>query len=166
MKKVFLLFTTLLLSGYVMAQMMPIKTDLPQPFKGGNEAMMQFFKDSLQVTPLIEQKKASGMAIFKFTADSKGTISKIVVYYADDLMLTQPVIEALKRTNGKWVIPADHKFYDFIIPFSINYKPATPPHAAALKALLDYQQNHKPIIATDQVPLNSATLLPTIVVNY
>ena len=166
MKKVFILLLALALSGGAMAQMMPINKDLPEPFKGGTEAMTRFFKDSLQVTPAIEKAKASGVVIFKFTADSKGSISKIVVYYADDLILTEPVINALKLTNGKWVIPANVKFYDFVIPFSINYKPATPPKATALKAILDYQLQRKPIVATNQVPLNSATLLPAITVNY
>jgi hypothetical protein len=166
MKKLIVLFTAILISGCAMAQMIPIATDLPAPFKGGTTAMKAFFKDSLEVTPTIQKAKASGMVIFKFTADAKGNISKMVVYYADDLMLTEPIIEALKRTSGKWVIPVDHKVYDFIIPFSINYKPATAPKAAALKAILDYAQNKKPIIAADQVPLNAATLLPTIVVNY
>jgi flavoprotein len=166
MKKLIVLFTAILISAGAMAQMIPIATDLPAPFKGGTAAMKVFFRDSLQVTPAIQQIKATGMVIFKFTADAKGSISKMVVYYADDLVLTEPVIDALKRTNGKWVIPVDHKVYDFIIPFSINYKPATAPKAAALKAILDYAQNKKPIIAADQVPLNAATLLPTVVINY
>ncbi|WP_295652492.1 hypothetical protein [uncultured Mucilaginibacter sp.] len=166
MKKVLVLFAVVLLSRCAMAQMMPINTDLPQPYKGGVEAMKQFFKDSLQVTPAIEAAKASGMVIFKFSADSKGTVSKMVVYYADDVMLTEPIIDALKRTSGKWIIPADHKYYDFIIPFSINYKPSGTPKASAMQAVLDYQLKRRPITAADQVPLNAATLLPTVVINY
>ena len=166
MKKALVLFIAILVSGCAMAQMVPVDTDLPQPYKGGVEAMKQFFKDSTQVTPAIQKAKASGMVIFKFTADTKGVISKIVVYYADDLILTEPVIEVLKRTNGRWIVPADHKFYDFILPFSINFKPESAPRPSELKAILDFNQVRKPIIAHDQVPLNAATLLPTIVINY
>ncbi len=166
MKKILILLAAIILSSGAMAQMIPIAKDLPAPFKGGNDAMKAFFRDSLQVTSTIQNAKASGMVIFKFTADAKGTVSKMVVYYADDLMLAEPVVDALKRTSGKWVIPVDHKVYDFIIPFSINYKPTTAPKAAALKAILDFAQSKKPIVAADQVPLNAATLLPTVIINY
>ncbi|MBW4890329.1 hypothetical protein KXQ82_11400 [Mucilaginibacter sp. HMF5004] len=166
MKKLLVLFTAILISGAAMAQMIPMANELPAPFKGGNAAMKVFFRDSLQVTPSIQKAKASGMVIFKFTADAKGNLSKMVVYYADDIVLTEPVIDALKRTSGKWVIPVDHKFYDFIIPFSINYKPGATPKPAALKAVLDFAQSKKPIVAADQVPLNAATLLPTVIINY
>jgi hypothetical protein len=166
MKKILVLFTAILISGYAMAQMIPIATDLPAPFKGGTDAMKAFFRDSLEVTPTIQKAKASGMVIFKFTADAKGNLSKMVVYYADDLMLTEPIIEALKRTSGRWVIPVDHKVYDFIIPFSINFKPGTAPKPATVKAVLDYAKSKRPIVADDQVPLNAATLLPTIIINY
>ena len=166
MKKLFILLSAILISGCAAAQMIPVAKDLPQPFKGGNVAMQRFFKDSLLITPIIETAKASGMVIFKFTADAKGAISKLVVYFADDQLLTGPVIDALKRTDGKWVIPADHKFYDFIIPFSINYKPRASIQPGTLKAILDYDQNRKPIVAADQVPLNAATLLPAVIINY
>jgi len=140
--------------------------ELPQPFQGGNEAYTQFFKDSLQVTGAIIKAKASGMAIFKFTADAKGNISKIVVYYADDYVIAEPAIDALKKTNGKWVIPDKMKFYDFVIPFSINFIPSNANRLLTQKAMYSFYASRKPIVATNQVPLNSATLLPTVVVNY
>ncbi|OCX50933.1 hypothetical protein BEL04_19625 [Mucilaginibacter sp. PPCGB 2223] len=140
--------------------------ELPQPFQGGNEAYNQFFKDSLQVTGDIIKAKASGTAIFKFTADAKGNISKIVVYYADDYLIAQPAIEALKKTNGKWVIPDKMKFYDFVIPFTINFIPSNANRLLTQKAMYTFYTTRKPIVATNQVPLNQATLLPTVVVNY
>lgn len=163
MKTVFILFTAILLSGFAMAQ---ANKQLPVPFKGGNEAMMQFFKDSLKITPAISKAKATGLTIFKFTADTKGNITKMVVYYADDYLLTQPVIEALKKTSGKWVIPDHYQFYDFVIPFSINLTATAKNKLANQKAMYDYYQNRKPILSYDQVPLNTATLLPAVVINY
>jgi hypothetical protein len=97
--------------------------------------------------------------------DGKGFLTSIVIYYADDFILTQPATDALRRSNGKWVIPKEVQSYDFVIQFTYNYKPVAF-KAAATKAILDFQQKHKPIIAHDQVPLNYATLLPTIVVDY
>src|SRR3954463_8737020 len=115
MKKITLSIIALLLCSYCMAQQ-----QLAFPFQGGKDVMTRFFKDSLTVSKDIIRKRATGMAIFKFTADDKGNLSKIVVYYADDLLLTQPIIEALKKSNRKWIIPAREKFHDFIIPFSIR----------------------------------------------
>src|SRR6187402_777071 len=102
MKKIFLFAITLLLCSYCMAQQ-----QLSFPFQGGKDVMTRFFKDSLTVSKDIIKKRATGTAIFKFTADDKGAISKIVIYYTDDLLLTQPIIEALKKSNHKWIIP-DH----------------------------------------------------------
>jgi len=174
MKKIFVLFSAILISGATMAQKkvvqqpaeQPQQKELPQPFQGGNEAYIQFFKDSLQVTQAIIKAKASGTAVFKFTADAKGNISKIVVYYADDYLIAEPAIEALKKTNGKWVIPDKLKFYDFVIPFTINFIPSNANRLLTQKAMYAFYANRKPITATNQVPLNSATLLPTVVVNY
>lgn len=174
MKPIFVLLAAIMLSGTAMAQKKeaqqpkeePQQKELPQPFKGGNEAYTQFFKDSLQVSPELIKAKASGTAIFKFTADAKGNISKIVVYYADDYLIAQPAIEALKKTNGKWVIPDKMKFYDFVITFSVNFIPSNANRLLAQKAMYTYYASRKPIVAVNQVPLNQATLLPTVVVNY
>lgn len=167
MKATFILLAAIMISGMAMAQQTEApKKELPQPFKGGNEAYIQFFKDSLQVSPEIIKAKASGTAIFKFTADAKGNISKIVVYYADDYLIAQPAIDALKKTNGNWVIPEKMKFYDFIITFSVNFIPSNAKRLLTQKAMYTYYANRKPIVAVNQVPLNQATLLPTVVVNY
>ncbi len=174
MKKIFVLLVAIMLSGMAIAQKKeaqqpkeePEQKELPQPFKGGNEAYNQFFKDSLQVSADVVKAKASGTAIFKFTADAQGNISKIVVYYADDYLVAQPAIEALKKTNGKWVIPDKMKFYDFIITFSINFIPSNANRLLTQKTMYTYFAARKPIVATNQVPLNQATLLPTVVVNY
>lgn len=170
MKRIILIVALISFYGSALAQKKNEATkapkELPAPFKGGIDTLFQFFKDNLTVSPQIIKAKATGLAIFKLTVDSKGMITSIVVYYADDYVLTQPAIDALRRTNGKWVIPTEVSSYDFIVQFSFNYKPAGAIRPAALKAILDYYQHHAPINATDQVPLNYATLLPTIIVNY
>ncbi len=161
MKKILLIAVALLLFTYCQAQ-----EDLAFPFQGGNKVMGAFFKDSIAVTDGIKYTKATGMAIFKFTADIKGAISKIVIYYADDLILTQPLVEALKKSAHKWIIPNHEKFHDFIIPFTVSF---TPPEASSddlVKAAYNFYLHRKPVLAVDQIPLDEATLLPTVVVKY
>jgi hypothetical protein len=136
------------------------------PFQGGNAIFTRFFKDSLVVSPEIVQKRATGTVIFKFTADYKGTIKKIIVYYADDYVLTIPLIEALKKSNHKWIIPDDEKLHDFVITFSVNYNQPTNPDPKLGQQIADYYANRKPILSYDQLPIDDATLLPTVVVNY
>jgi hypothetical protein len=161
MKKALLIAISLFISGYCMAQ-----EDLAFPFQGGRAIMTRFFNDSLIVSPEIISKKATGTAVFKFTADELGNISKIVIYYTDDLILTPPIIAALKKSKHKWVIPNHEKFHDFLIPFSIRFNIPTTGNAAVQKAYYDFYLHHKPMPTVDQIPLNDATLLPTVVVNY
>jgi hypothetical protein len=77
MKKTLLAIVILFMSFSCMAQ-----EQLMFPFQGGNQIMTRFFKDSIIVSPEIIQKKATGVAIFKFTADEKGNIKKIIIYYS------------------------------------------------------------------------------------
>jgi hypothetical protein len=136
------------------------------PFQGGKAVMTQFFKDSLIISPGIIQKKATGTAVFKFTANEKGAISKIIIYYADDALLAAPIIEALKKSNYKWIIPDHEKTHDFIIPFTISFNRPAIEDGKLRKTVYENYINRKPIISTDQVPLDEATLLPGVVVSY
>ena len=158
MKKLMLMLIATLSFSFAMAQ-----AEMDFPFQGGNRVMNDFFATNLTVTDLIKQKAASGVVVMKFTSDEKGSIIKMVVYYADDVILTQPIIAALKATDGKWIIPAKQKFYDFLIPFAINIDAPT---AKATKAMLAYYNSRTPIVATDQIPLNLVSLLPTVQVKY
>jgi hypothetical protein len=161
MKKIVLFTIAVLSSIYCKAQ-----TELAFPFQGGGTVMARFFRDSLKVSPEIIKKKATGTAVFKFTADEKGTIKKIIVYYADDYLLTLPIIDALKKSNHKWVIPDHEKFHDFIIPISISFNPPAMASNATIKDAYKFYSQRKPIISYNQVPLEYATLLPTVVVSY
>jgi hypothetical protein len=158
MKKLVLMLIAALSFSYAMAQ-----EELDFPFQGGSQVMTDYFAQHLTVSSLIKQRGASGTVVMKFTADDKGGIIKMVVYYADDASLIEPVINALKGTNGKWIIPAKQKFYDFVIPFSIVMDNPTP---KASKAILQYMNTKSPIVSTDQIPLNLVTLLPAISVKY
>src|ERR1700712_3852908 len=102
MKKILLFAVAILSTICVKAQ-----SELAFPFQGGGPIMSRFFKDSLVVSPEIIKKKDTGMAVFKFTADDKGAIKKIIVYYSDDAILVAPIISALRKSNNKWIIP-DH----------------------------------------------------------
>ena len=161
MRKILLLVITLFLSGYSFAQ-----AQLAFPFQGGKGVMTRFFKDSLVISPQIIQKKATGTAVIKFTADEKGIIRKMIVYYADDLILTQQNIEALKKSNHKWIIPDNEKSHDFIILFTIGFTTPATSNPALQKAVYDFYSHRKPILSYDQVPLDMATLLPSVVINY
>jgi hypothetical protein len=161
MKKLIIAALLLSYSFYCKAQ-----EDLAFPFQGGNPIMTRFFKDSLIVSQDIINKKAAGVAVIKFTADIHGNIQKLVIYYADDYLLTIPAIEALKKSTKKWIIPNKEKFHDFIIPFSINFNNPATGVAEVQKAAYEFYKRRRPIVATDQIPLNAATLLPTVVIKY
>ena len=126
--------------------------------------MTQFFKDSITVSPDIIKSKANGTVIFKFTADQKGTIQKLVIYYADDAILAPPVIDALKKSNHRWVVPDNEKFHDFILSFTIGFNPPAAGRPSPQKALYNFYQKRKPILSLNQVPLDNVTLLPAIIV--
>lgn len=160
MKKLIIL-ALILTSFYAHAQ-----EDLAFPFQGGAPVMNKFFRDSVTVGSDIITKKAAGVAVIKFTADVNGNIQKLVIYYADDYLLTLPAIAALKKSTKKWIIPNKEKFHDFIIPFSFNFNDPATGLPEIQKAAYDFYKNRRPIIANDQIPLNAATLLPTVVVKY
>lgn len=136
------------------------------PFQGGNGAMDQFFRDSLKVSSMIRYEKATGVVIFKFTADDKGAVKNLVIYYADDAALIQPASEALRKSSRKWIIPYKEKTHDFVIPFLIRLDLPENADAETKKQLLKFYSTRKPILAHDQTPLDMTTLLPTVVVNY
>lgn len=136
------------------------------PFQGGVTIMNRFFRDSLTISPQIIQKKATGTVVLKFTADPNGNIKKIIIYYADDYVLTAPVIEALKKSNHKWIIPDREKLHDFIISFSINFTPPTIENEALMKDAYNYYKQRRPIESVNQVPIDDVTLLPTVRVDY
>jgi len=139
--------------------------ELAFPFQGGKDVMTRFFKDSLAVSPQIKQENASGTVIIKFTADTKGTVTKIIVYYADDAVFVPAVADVLKKSNHKWIIPDKEKLHDFLISFTFNFKAPTG-NTEVRKAYYDYYRNHKAIVTNNQIPLDEATLLPPVIVNY
>ncbi|HWZ36645.1 MAG TPA: hypothetical protein VNW51_10815 [Mucilaginibacter sp.] len=161
MKNILLIAAILLTTHFAKAQ-----ETLAFPFQGGKDAMNHFFKDSVIVSQQLIKSRANGTVIFKFTADESGAIKKTIIYYADDILLTQPLIEALKRSNKKWIIPNHEKVHDFIIPFSINFNPPAVAGATLNKVVYNYHTHRKPVISYDQVPLDEATLLPAVSINY
>ena len=161
MKKVFLFTITILLSINCIAQ-----EQLSFPFQGGKEIMTRFFKENLIVPKDAVKKRITGTAIFKFTADENGALSKIVIYYADDLALAPFIIEALKKSSSKWIIPNKEKFHDFILPFSIRHNTPVTGAAEVQKSHYDFYKNSKSFVSADQIPLNEASLLPAVIVNY
>ena len=161
MKKTLTGIILITLSAYSIAQ-----AQLAFPFQGGKAVMDQFFKDSLYVSQLITEKRITGTAILKFSAAQNGTISKIVVYYADDAVLVQPIVDALKRSAHKWIIPDKERLHDFIIPFIFSFTLPTVETPRLRKMMYDDYHNRKSILATDQVPLDMTTLLPPVPINY
>lgn len=136
------------------------------PFQGGKTAMTQFFRDSLKVSQGIILSKANGLVVFKFSADDQGNLKNLVIYYADDAILVQPVIDAMKKTNHKWIIPDKEKLHDFVIPFQIRFHGKGADSKDDQAALYNFYLKHKPITGTDQIPLNLATLLPAVTLVY
>lgn len=158
MKKLFLMLMAVMAFGRVMAQ-----AEMDFPFQGGKEVMSDFFAKNVVVSDQIRSHASTGLVVMKFTSDTQGSIIKLVVYYADDATLTIPVVTALKATNGKWIIPAKQKTYDFIIPFSFSMSKTD---TKSSRAVMQYLNHRNPITADDQIPLNTVTLLPTVKVVY
>jgi hypothetical protein len=158
MKRILLSAIIILSAFSCMAQ-----EELAYPFQGGKDVMTRFFKDSLVVSPEIKQQNATGNVIVKFTADIKGTVTKIIIYYADDAVFVPAIADVLKKSNHKWIIPDKEKLHDFLISFNFNFKGA---NTEIRKAYYDYYKNRKPIVANNQIPLDEATLLPPVIVNY
>jgi hypothetical protein len=159
MKRLIIMAALLLSAAYGRAQQ-----GMAFPFQGGKEVMMDFFKNTVVIPNEIKKTKATGTAVLKFTADQKGAIQKIVVYYADDYMITMPFIEALKKSDHKWIIPDDEKLHDFVISFTVKLE--TPASAAAQKQVYESYRQRKPVWATNPVPLDMTTLLPGIITTY
>ncbi len=159
---------TLILAAAIITASLCCKaqTQLTFPFQGGKDVMNQFFKDSTVVSAEIIQKRATGTVLFKFTADELGEIKKFVIYFADDALLISPVIDAIKKSNHKWIIPNHRKTYDFIIPFIISFNAATADPKIARPKLYNFYKNKQPILSSDQVPLTEATLLPAVQITY
>ena len=156
-----MLFAALTVSGMAMAQ----KT-LAYPFQGGQGVMTQFFKDNFVASADIRQQNAAGVVILKFTADTKGNIKKIIVYYADDFALAQPVADMLKKSDHKWIIPDGQDVRDFILTVNISYNQPAGGAAEAQARFAKFYTKRSPIVTNNQIPLDTATLLPVVVLKY
>jgi len=162
MKRTWLLILALLLTTCCMAQ----QEELTFPFQGGHKIMDRFFRDSTVFTSTQKNIKANGLVIFKFSADDQGMVSKIVIYYADDLALTEPVLNALKKSTRKWIIPNHEKIHDFILPINIGFNIPTTGNAAVQADNYNFYLHKKPFTSPDQIPMDEATLLPTVFLKY
>lgn len=161
MKKLLMLFAVALMATSAMAQ-----KELVFPYQGGQEAMMQFLKNNFIPTDDIKQHHAAGNVILKFTADPKGAIKKVIVYYADDISLAQPVADLIRKTDKKWIIFEGEKVHDFIVTFSIGFNEPVTGTAAAYKAYTAWYSKRSPVLTNNQIPLDMATLLPTVSLKY
>jgi len=162
MKRLIFTAALLLSAAYSRAQQ-----GMAFPFQGGKDVMMDFFKKNVTIPDELKKRKATGTAVLKFTADQKGAIQKVVVYYADDYIITIPFIEALKKSDHKWIIPDDEKLHDFLISFTVNLEmPAGKASAATQKQVFDSYRQRKPVWAVNPIPLDMTTLLPGIITTY
>ncbi|CAM3899660.1 hypothetical protein MUGA111182_16110 [Mucilaginibacter galii] len=162
MKRLLFMAALLLTAAYSRAQQ-----TMAFPFQGGKDVMMDFFKKNVVIPEELKKTKATGTAVLKFTADPKGAIKKIVVYYADDYTIAVPFIDALKKSDRKWIIPDDEKLHDFVISFTVNLiMPDGKASAATQKQVYDSYRQRKPIWASNPVPLDMTTLLPAIITTY
>ncbi|OKS89179.1 hypothetical protein [Mucilaginibacter polytrichastri] len=161
MKKVFTLAVALMISGMAMAQ-----KELAFPFQGGQQVMTSFFKTNFTPSADLKQHNAAGVVILKFTADEKGAIKKIIVYYADDFSLAQPAADLLKKSDHKWIVPDGEKLHDFILPISISFNEPVTGAAVVQKTFSAYYNKRSPVLTNNQIPLDMATLLPTITLKY
>ncbi len=142
------------------------KAQSPFPFKAGSEAMNKFFRDSINISPDLAARKATGTVVLKFSADGNGSISKIVVYYADDVSLTQPVIDALNKSNRQWAIPGNRKLYDYVISFTIYFNLPDNASPELKEQFYKFYSQRRQITAANEVPLGQVTMLPNVIFTY
>jgi len=161
--KRFIIVSVLLLSAlYSRAQQ-----GMAFPFQGGKEVMMDFFKKNVVIPEELQKRKATGTAVLKFSADEKGVIQKIVVYYADDYIVALPFIEALRKSSNKWVIPDGEKLHDFLISCTINLAlPANQASPTEQKQIYEAYKKRQPVWASNPIPLDMTSLLPAIITSY
>ncbi|MGN6177558.1 MAG: hypothetical protein ACTHNW_00140 [Mucilaginibacter sp.] len=138
----------------------------PFPFKAGSEAMAKFFRDSIAISPDMMARKATGTVVLKFSADADGGISRMIVYYADDVSLVQPVIDAVHKSNHQWQIPANHKLYDYLISFTVSFNLPDSTSTELKEKFYKFYSQRRQITANNEVPLGQVTLLPNVVVKY
>jgi hypothetical protein len=138
----------------------------PFPFKDGSEAMARFFKDNVTISPDLAAKKVTGTVMLKFTADASGAISRVVVYYADDLSLAQPVIDALNKSNHLWTVPGNRSLYDYVISFSISFNPPDSASQDLKDQFYKAYTQRRQLTATNEIPLGQVTMLPNVVIMY
>jgi hypothetical protein len=138
----------------------------PFPFKAGSEAMAKFFKDSVSLSPDLQAKRANGTVVIKFSADANGAISRIIVYYADDIILAQPIIEALRKSANQWVIPGNRMRCDFEISFTIGFNLPASPSPELKDQLYAFYADRRHITANNEIPLGQVTLLPNVMLTY
>jgi len=162
MKKTIITIIALVFSVSCFAQ----KQELQFPFQGGKEKMTRFFKDSIKISDAISKRKLTGVVMVKFTADEQGAVQKIVVYYADDASLVPAVVDAVKKSNDKWVIPSGEKTHDFVMPFYIRFNLPEIDDPALQKATYQNYKNKRAIFPNNQIPLDVATLLPSVTISY
>ncbi|QQL49615.1 hypothetical protein [Mucilaginibacter ginkgonis] len=161
MKRLVVLAAAVMVSISAMAQ-----KELAFPFQGGQEVMNSFFKQNFEPTNDITKNVAAGLVMLKFTADIDGNIKRIVVYYADDVAMAQPVADLLKKTDKKWIIPDHEKQHDFLLPVSINYNLPAIGQQAIKRKYLQFYAKRSPLLTNNQIPLDAATLLPTVTLSY
>src|SRR5665213_1692601 len=93
-------------------------------------------------------------------------------FFNDSLTVSQEIIQkkaigtAVFKFNDIWIIPDREKTHDFIITFAFSFNAPATDSADLQKTVYDNYRTRKPITSTNQVPLNEATLLPNVVVNY
>ncbi|MCJ8210519.1 hypothetical protein MUY27_12445 [Mucilaginibacter sp. RS28] len=159
MKKLLLIAAVMLFTANVFAQKQAIF-----PFQGGQQPMLDFFKTNFQPSADVKNQSASGLVILKFTVDPKGAVKKIVVYYADDVILAQNAATLLQQTDKKWIIPSDEKLHDFILTVNIGFQ--QPLNAANSKKFMAFYTKRSPLVTHNQIPMESATMLPTVTLTY
>lgn len=150
---------------FVSAQAMAQTSKFTFPFQGGSQAMGRYFQENTEIPTTVKDGRAIGTVILKFTADENGSVSKIVLYHADDASLLQPLIDVLKKSEHKWIIPDHEKEHDFMIPFSISFNPTGDAGDSAKKLYKSYQ-SRSPMSTNDQMPLAEITLLPAVEISY
>jgi hypothetical protein len=138
-----------LLGNLVFSQ--SISKKVPKFYKGGIDSLEKHIYKNIR--PKIESISTDYMLFFNLSISSKG-IQNIKELYTNESEISKKLREALKETEGNWIV-SGVKIKQFVIPIIL----ITEKTSFQIKPLsyLDYQKNRQPI---------NCILIPPIVINY
>ncbi|GAB3923556.1 energy transducer TonB [Mucilaginibacter myungsuensis] len=112
-----IIFTIALISGAYAA--------LAQPtFKGGEQALNKFLKEKIIYPDFASRNCISAVVHVKFRVYKDGRVDKVKVQSGPGIDLDEEAIRVVKRTAGKWTLPAGVEAATAVLPVRFTPDPS------------------------------------------